>query len=382
MSRLRLAWAGLWRKPLRTLFTMASIAVAFLLFGLLQGVDASFDEAIDTAGADRLYVRNHISDFEGLPISALAPIEAVPGITDVAYQVLFPGYYRDPANPVVGFAVDAARFFKVNASLAAPPDALQAMARTRTGILVGGDLARAQGWKVGDRIPLHSAYWVRGDGSLEWTFDVVGIFGDKEGRPNYLTNGLLINYGYLDEARAFGKGMVGVFLVNVADRAGAAGVADTIDARFANSSSPTKTETIKNGIGARLKQIGDIKFMVRAIVAAVFFALLFLTANTTMQSVRERIPEFAVLKTLGFRDRTIAAIVVGEVFLLYGAAALAGLALAALVLPEMVPGIGVTLPASVLVAGIALAALLAVLTGAVPAWRLNRVNLVEALSGR
>jgi putative ABC transport system permease protein len=147
MSYAYFVWVGLWRKPLRTLFSLASIAVAFLLFGLLQGVSASFDEAADKSGADRLYVRNNVSDFEGLSISALAQIEAIPGVTEVAYQVLFPSYFRDPGDSVVAFAADTDRFFKVNKDLRVAPEALAAMASTRTGALVGS--VRVRGAKAG-----------------------------------------------------------------------------------------------------------------------------------------------------------------------------------------------------------------------------------------
>ncbi|MES2758523.1 MAG: FtsX-like permease family protein [Pseudomonadota bacterium] len=383
MSYLLLVWKGIWRKPLRTIFSLASIGVAFLLFGLLQGVNASFEAAVDKSGADRLYVRNHVSDFEGLSISALAQIEATPGVGDVAYQSLFPAYYQQPADSVVAFAVDPVRFFKTNKDLQVAPAALAAMASTRTGALVGSARAAREGWKLGERIPLHSSYWVHADGSREWTFEIVGFFSDKSEKINLLTNGLLINYAYFDEARAFGKGLVGVYLVNILDPKAATEVANAIDTRFANSSWPTKTETIKDGVASQLKQIGDIKFMVYAIVAAVFFTLLFVTWNTTMQSVRERIPEFAVLKTLGFPGSTVTGLVIAEVFLLYAAAALAGLGLAAVVLPALGAGLGIaTFPASVLLGGVGIALALTALTGLLPYWHLKRVNLVDALSGR
>jgi putative ABC transport system permease protein len=221
------------------------------------------------------------------------------------------------------------------------------------------------------------------DGSAEWTFEIVGIFSDKDDKINFLTNGLIINYAYLDEARAFGKGLVGVFLVNIANSGAATEVANAIDTSFANSSWPTKTETIKDGVAAQLRQIGDIKFMVFAIVSAVFFTLLFLTGNTTMQSVRERIPEFAVLKTLGFPDKAVTTLVLGEVLLLYGIAGMLGLGLAAVILPAFAAGFGIAgIPPSVILYGIGIATALAVLTCLLPTLQLKRINLVDALSGR
>ncbi len=383
MNYFSLIWAGLWRKPLRTIFSLASIGIAFLLFGMLQGVNASFEDAADKSGAERLYVRNHVSDFEGLSISALPQIEVIPGVTEVAYQVLFPAYYQNPGNSIVSFAVDAERFFKVNKDLYVKPEAIAAMRTNRTGALVGSARAQREGWKVGDRIPLNATYWSRNDGSRQWTFEIVGLFSDKDNKINFLTNGLIINYSYLDEARSFGKGLVGVFLVNVKNPAAASQVASDIDTRFTNSAWPTKTETIKDGVAAQLKQIGDVKFMVYAIIGAVFFTLLFLTGNTTMQSVRERIPEFAVLKTLGFSDATVTSLVFCEVFLLYACSALIGLGLASVLLPALGSTLGIAkIPLSVVLLGIAMAALMTMGTSILPAMQLKRINLVDALSGR
>jgi putative ABC transport system permease protein len=378
-----LVWKGIWRKPLRTVFSAASIAVAFLLFGLLQGINASFDEAADKSGADRLYVRNSVSDLEGLPISGLSTTESVPGVSDVAYHVLFPSFYRDPSDTVVAFAAAGERFFKVNKDLVVSPEALAALRTNRAAALVGATRAQREGWKVGQRISLQSTYWARTDGASDWTFDIVGVYADKDEKINFLTNGLLINYSYLDEARAFGKGIIGVFLVNVKDPANAGQVARAIDARFANSSWPTKTETIKAGVSSQLKQMGDVKFMVQAVVASVFFTLMFLTSNATMQSVRERTTEFAVMKTLGFSEGVCTTLMFTEVFMLYLVAALSGLGLAAFLLPSIGASFGISrIPSGVLATGLGIAVLLTVITLLLPIFSMRRIRLVDALAGR
>jgi putative ABC transport system permease protein len=230
-------------------------------------------------------------------------------------------------------------------------------------------------------VPLHSVIWTKPGGSSDWDFDIVGIYTmpDNPGRAN----SFLFNHSYFDEARSFGKGTVGWYVVKVKDPNQAARVADAIDKRFANSPDETKTQTEKEFAQSFVKQQADIGFIVTSILGAVFFTLLFLTGNTMMQSVRERVPELAVLKTLGFSDGRLLALVLAESLLLCLVAALLGIGLAALVFPALKDIIGeVRLPLEVVTLGMAIAIVLALLTGLPPAWRAMRLNIVDALAGR
>jgi len=381
MKFIPLVWSALWRKKTRTIFTLLSIVVAFMLFGMLQGVNSAFNATVDRANVNRLIVASAVSFTESLPYSYLSQIETVPGVEAVSHQSWFGTYFQDPKNIVFSFPMEADRFVRVSSEYQIPPDQLDALRRTRTGAIVGEDLAKKYGWKIGDRVSLHSTIWTKIDGTSDWPFDIVGIYRVADD-PNRNSE-FYFNYAYFDAARSFGKGSVGWCIVKVSDPAQSASIAQTIDKHFANSSYETETKTEKEFQQSFLKQIGDINFIVTRILFAVFFALLFATGSSLMQSVRERIPELAVLKTLGFTDQGVLVLVFAESLLLCVLAALAGLAVAAALFPGFKDVFGVVrLPPAVIAEGVIMAALLALLTGLPPAWRAKRLNIVDALAGR
>ena len=382
MKYIPLIWAGLWRKKTRTTLTFLSIIVAFLLFGLLQGVNAAFRSGVEGANVNRLYVQSKIHFTEPLPFAYLTQLEAVKGVTKVGYATWFGPYYQDPHEFLPAFPVDPERYFALYPELKMPQDQMAALVKTRAGMVVSQELAQKYNWKIGDHIPLKSAIWTKkSDGNSDWTFDLVGIF-DTSAMKGFAP-AMLFNHDYFDEARGFGRGMVGWYIVQIGDPNQAAQIIDTIDKMFANSTYETKTQTEKENAQSFLKQQGDINLIINLIVGAVFFTLLFLTGNTMMQSVGERIPEFAVLKTLGYSGTGVTALILTESLLLCLIAALLGLTVAWAMFPAMQGFIGVaTLPPEVLVLGFAAAVLMALVTGTPPAWRLQRLKLVDALAGR
>ena len=381
MTHLKLVWAGLWRKPVRTIFTLLSIAIAFLLFGLLQGVDAWFHGLSANAHADRLIVVSRISQLEPLPIAHLQKIEQIPGVRRVTYVGAFSGVYQSRGNDVLVYATDAEAVFDIYPEWRTARDELGALAVTRTGAIVGDVLMKAYGWKVGDRLPLTTST-VRQDGSSEWDLEIVGTYA-VSGSPSE-ANRVIINYAYFDEARQFDKGRVFAFIVSIDDPARSAQVCAAIDALFSNSSDETLTQDESAYAQSQLRQIGDVSAMVNAIVGAVLFTLLFLTGNTMMQSVRERIPELAVLKAIGFSDGMVTALILTESVVLCLVAAVLGLAVAAAVFPVTASlGIGGgALPSGVIVIGVAIALMLALVSGLPPARRVQRLTIVDALAGR
>ena len=381
MTHFKLVWAGLWRKPVRTVFTVLSIAIAFLLFGLLQGVNAWFSGLITDAHADRLIVVSRISQVEPLPIAHLQRIERLPGIRRAAQVGAFAGVYQSRGNDVLVYATNPEAVFDIYPEWRTTPDQLRALAATRTGALVGDVLMKAYGWKVGDRIPLTTSV-VKQDGSTDWSLDIVGTYSVAGAEAQ--ANRVLINYAYFDEARQFDKGRVFAFIVSIDDPDRSAAMCATIDALFSNSSDETLTQDEAEYAQAQLRQIGNISVMVNAIVGAVLFTLLFLTGNTMMQSVRERIPELAVLKAIGFSDGKVTALVLVESVLLCMVAASLGLAAAAAVFPvtESLGIGGGALPASVIALGLAIALVLALVSGLPPARRVQRMTIVDALAGR
>ncbi|HTV97942.1 MAG TPA: ABC transporter permease [Steroidobacteraceae bacterium] len=384
MKYLPLLWATLWRKKTRTIFTLLSIAVAFLLYGVLGTVDYAFEHpSAGATGADKLITTNKFSITLLLPFSYTQQIRSVPGVAVVTWITWFGAYYQESKNFVFALPIDTDTYFDLHKDEFAVNDAqMSAFRNTRSGVLVNSALMRKFGWHVGQKLPLHSTIWPqKSDGSLDWTFDIVGTFDARDPtQQSQQSSSVLFHYELFDEGRTFGKGQVGWFEERVVDPSRSAQIADKIDALFANSPNETKTQPAKDFAIAFLKQIGDIGFVLRAILGAVFFTLLFLTGNTMMQSVRERVPELAILKTLGFSDAKVLGLVIGESLLLCVLAAVVGLASSYALVPLVQRGLqGVDLTHGAQPSGIAVAVLLALLVGAPPALRAMRLNVVDAL---
>jgi putative ABC transport system permease protein len=197
---------------------------------------------------------------------------------------------------------------------------------------------------------------------------------------------IVVNYDYLDEEQLAPKGMTDRFILRIDDPARVTQISRAIDNLFTNSPAPTRTFSERSSRESGVSWIGDIGFFTDAVLGAVGFMLLFLTGNTMMQSVRERTPEFAVLKSLGFSDFRVALLVMVESVLLCGLAALAGLAIAKLVIPlvqDDIPGAQIVqMPWMALLTGVALAGLVAFVSALVPALRARRLSIVDSLAGR
>jgi putative ABC transport system permease protein len=386
MKYFPLIWATLWRKKTRTLFTLLSIVIAFLLFGMLETVDYAFSHiSAGASGADKLISTNKYSITLALPFADLQEIRSVPGVTDVTWLTWFGGYYQESKNFVFAIPIDAESYFKLHRDELVVSDAqMKVYVSTRSAALVNSALMKKFGWKVGEKIPIHSTIWTqKNGGSLDWTFDIVGTFDVKDPtQASAQASTLLFHYDLFDEGRSFGKGTVGWIEERVDNPANSAAIAAKIDALFVNSSNETKTQPANDFAMTFVKQIGDIGFVLRAILGAVFFTLLFLTGNTMMQSVRERIPELAVLKTLGFTDGKVLGLVIAESLLLCVFAAVIGLGLSYGTLPIIGQALqGVQLNPVALLPGLGAAVLLALIVGLPPALRAMRLNIVDALSG-
>ncbi len=381
MKFLPLIWAGIWRKKGRAILTLLSVLNAFLLFGLLQGFSSGIGNAIKETRADILYSFSRVSILEGLPLGHLAQIKTVKGVQAVTPLVVFTSTVRTPSNFVSALAVDPDTFFQAVPTVGATPAALDAMRQSRTGALAGQDLLKAQGWKVGQVVPLRSLYWPNRDGSPTWPVTISGVYTSKD--SSFGANQLLVNYAYVDEGRMSQQHTANLLIIKVADPNKAGEVSAAVDQLFANSPHETKTATQKQYAQNQLKQIGDIGFVIRWIMAAVFFALLLSVGAVMMQSVHERTPELAVLKTLGFSDRGVLTLVLAETLLFCLVSAALGLALAAALFPLIKRAVGFAMQTGpVLALGLVAAVVLALLTGLPPAWRAMRLQIVDALAGR
>jgi putative ABC transport system permease protein len=380
---LPLIWAGLWRRKIRTILTLLSIVVAFALFGLIEGVTAGLDDAIDgLTDESRLMVQSRVNIIEPMPIAYVPRIQSVDGVSDIAVYGYFGGYFQDERNQVNTGAISIEEFFRMYPDRLLAPEQLEAMMRTRNGAIIGADLAERFDWKIGDRVPLGSTIWSTQQGSNTWEFEIVGIYTTESGVN---AGDFYVHYDYFDEERSFGNGTVAVYLVKVDDIDRSDQIAEEIDSLFLNSTNETQTMNERDFARNQINQIGDINFFVNAIAGAVMFTLLFLTANTMMQSVRERIPEFAVLKTYGFSNPTVTSFICIESLILCVGSALLGLAIAAAAFPAIFDAMGILplpLPLSVVQLGCAIAAGLALISALPPAVRAQRASIVDALAGR
>ena len=381
MKFLPLIWANLMRRKVRSLFTLLSILVAFLLFGYLSAIKLAFSMGVDVVGADRLVLRHKVSLIQLLPQSYQARIEQVKGVVDVAHQTWFGGVYQDPKSFFMQTPVEPERFFRLYPEFIVPADQMQAFMRNRTGAIVGRATAERFGFKVGDRVPIQGTIWRKKDGGTTWEFDVVGIYDGAEKGTD--TTQFLFRYDYFDEARWTGEGLVGWYTIRIDDPDRAAQIAESIDALFANSPYETKTETEKAFVQAFAKQVGDIGTIAVAILSAVFFTILVVAGNTMAQSVRERINELAVLKTLGYSNRRVLALVLMESCALAVIGGGLGLLLGSWLISLGDPTDGALpiffFPAHDQILGWALVIVLGMLTGILPALQAMRLRIVDAL---
>jgi putative ABC transport system permease protein len=380
MKHVILIWAGLWRNKTRTILTLLSIVAAFLLYGILQSIGQGLSAVYTHLDADRLFVQNSIAMGNSLPLSYLERIRKVAGVRDVTSWTFFGGYYQEPRNGLTVFATDIDSLLKVFPLIRMPPEQRTAAAHVRTALIVSKTTAAKYGWKVGDQVPISSSIWQRKDGGRVYPADVVGIMDLS--RYAAFPDAFLA-YDYFDATRAQGSGTVHWYIVLLDDPHLATQVASAIDAMFANSASQTSTVNEKLWAQNQLKQVGDVQLITRSIVGAVFFALLFLTVNTMMQSVRERIPELAVLSTLGYSGSRIFTLIALESLTLCLSACLVGLLLANAIFKPLAPIFGeVSLPLPVVLEGVGIAVLLALLCGLPPAWRASKLSVVDALADR
>jgi putative ABC transport system permease protein len=321
-----------------------------------------------------------------LPFADIQQIRSVPGVLDATWLTWFGAYYQESKNFVFAIPIDTDSYFNVHKEdFLVDGQQMQLFRSDRSSALVNVALMKKFSWKVGDKIPLHSTIWTqKKDGSLDWSFNIAGTFTTKDpSQASAQASTIFFHYDLFDEGRSFGKGTVGWIEEKVDNPANSAAIANRIDALFANSPNETKTQPANDFAMTFIKQIGDVGFVLRAILGAVFFTLLFLTGNTMMQSVRERVPELAVLKTLGFGDGKVLALVIAESLLMCLIAAVIGLALSYATLPIIGQVLqGVQLDPVALVPGLVAAVLLALIVGTPPAVRAMRLNIVDALSDK
>ncbi|HWC62765.1 MAG TPA: ABC transporter permease [Rhizomicrobium sp.] len=385
MKYFPLVWAALWRKPARTILTFLSAVAAFTLFGTMIGFNASVARIVDSAQADRVYVYSRFAS--SLPLAYREQIERLPGIAKIGYRSGIPGgYYQDRKNRVYVYTIDDG-WCRVRPEFQMTEARCRQLQASPTGIFVSHLIAERYHLKPGDVFPVTTMTVTREDGGKVWPFTVIGILDDIPRQP---AGFILGNYAYQDEARPMAeRGTLGMYALSVQDPARAAATARAIETMFANSADPVHSDTETFEAEGSFHSGVNIPFVTTVVGAAGLAMILFLTAICIAQSVRERTPEFAMLKTLGFSGGAMMALVFAEALIpcLLGAAI--GLGLAgelAREIPRLLPPDAFLpapyMPVSLLGLAFACALLVALLSTALPAWRLKRLDIASALAGR
>jgi len=379
---LPLLWANLKRRKLRLVFTLASIVVAFLMFGLLEAMRYAFGMGVDLAGVDRLMLQNKVSIIQPLPYAYGNRIRGLKGVKRVSNASWFGGTYQNERQQVVLIPVEGQQYLEMYPEMTMPEDQKRAWLANRTGALVGKALMDQYQWQVGQTVPVRSTFWRKADGGDTWDLSIDGVYDLAKGGD---TRGMIMHYEYFNEPRAPGqKDLVGWYILQVDDPQASPEIARQLDAMFANSSAETRTTTEKAMMQQWANQVGNIGAILIAVATAVFFTMLLVTANTMGQSVRERTNELAVLKTLGFRGGQVMTLVLMEAVFITVLGGAVGLGLALMLAKGMGPALEQYLPlfrvpSSSIAAAVVLMLTLGLLAGVLPAAQALRLRIVEAL---
>lgn len=375
----RLILANLFRKKIRLVLTIGSFAVALFLFAFLSVVREAFSRGADVAGADRLVIINRTSIINPIPLSYRDKILRIPGVKVVTHNNWFGGIYQDEKNFFPQFVIDPENQRQVFPELVVPDDQWATFLKDRQGAVVGARTMERFHWKVGDRIPIKSTIF----GTDAWEFNIDGVYHGK--RPQDDETQFWFQWDYFEEKvpdRA--KGNVGWYVLRLNSPDDAVRVAKAIDDEFANSPYETKTETESAFAAGWVKQFGNIRFLILSIGIVVFFTLLLVTGNTMAISVRERTAELAVLKAIGYTDRSVLFFVLAESLTIALFGGVLGLLLALGAIPVMSTALSGMLPnlilaPSVLVFGLILALAVGIASGFLPGWGAMRLRIINAL---
>lgn len=390
MRFLPLIWDAVWRKPGEAILIGLAVTAAFTLFDLMLGLHASYQEMIDRSSNDRLTTdpRFPLSNGLRLPIAMRDQIARVNGVTAVGALYQLRGYYRDPHNVTRILAVDE-HMQDVWSESFITAEHWRLLRTVPDGVLVSRKAAERWHLQPGDAFPLTTALGLRADGSTYWPFRVLALIPDA---PRLINGFILGNLQYVDESRPVAdQGNVTEFRVAIADPSAANETSLMIDRLFASSGAPTITIPDKTNFEAALRSGASMATVTLPVAGAGLFMILLLIANGIAQSVHERIPEFAVLQTVGFRGRAIAMLVFAEATIPCLIGAVVGIALANVLtqwtwqyLPHDVtteipkP----TLSVAVLIWAVMAAVVLALGSSAAPIQRLRRIRVTDALAGR
>lgn len=379
LRNLPLILKNCWRNRRRTILTIISISVSLCVLGVLLAIyHAFYLSDAPPSQALRLIVRNRISLAVPIPESYRAKMKQVPGVREVMASQWFGGVYkdrRDPKNFFARFAIEPDKIFTIRGDMQVPEDQKRAFQQERTACLVGRELARKFNFRIGDRIPIQGDIFPV---NLELT--VRAIYDAPEDNEN-----LYFNREYLEQS--FGervRGSVGTFQILADSADNVPRIAKAIDDQFHNAPVQTKTESERAFQLSFVAFMGNVKAFLLIICAAVTFTILLVSANTIAMSVRERVREVGILKTLGFRRGSILGIILGEAVTISLIGGILGSVFAALLCIVMRSGPAFMLrqlslrpPVAAACIGVAIA--IGLVSALVPAWNASRTSIIDAL---
>ena len=375
MRYARLVLANIGRNKSRTILTVLSVAVAFFLFASLRSVLTDLEAASEVGSESRLVTSAASGITFPLPEAHTQRIRAVEGVGSVSWANWFGGVYIDSRNFFAQFGIDAETYLPMYPEIDLPEDQRQAFMTERTAAIAGSGLMERFGWRLGQTVTLQGTIFP-GD----WDFTIRVVYTPED--PSFGDEMFFFHYDYLYE-RTNRLVTPGWFVLQLDEPDAAARISLDIDNMFENSTAPTKTETEKAWQDGFVTMWGNVGFLVQAIGTAVFFAILFVAANTMMMAARERVGEVAVMKTMGFQNGVLFGIVLAEAIVICVVGAGLGLSLAWVMLgsarsiQSVLPGF--TIEVETLALGVAIAVVLGTLTGIIPAVQAARLSVVEAL---
>ncbi len=373
------------RNRRRSILTIVSIAISLCILGLLGAIyQALFLGEATPTQALRLVVRHKVSLTQPMPFSYRQRIERIPGVRDLTIWDWFGGTYkdsRDPRNFFARFATEPDHLFKVYPEYMIPEEQRQTFQRERTGCIVSKALADKLNFRLGDRITLVGDIY-----PVTLELKVVGIFDD----PDHAQT-LYFNREYLRESLGPNnprRDNAGMFIIQAASAADVPRIAEAADREFDNSPAPTKTESERAFQLSFASFLGNLKVFLMIICGAVAFTILLVSANTISMSVRERMREVGILKTLGFTPAAILGIILSEA----GVISLVGGALGCLLAQGMCVGVRSS-PAGNFMQGLAtlsmtpmlavlclaVALLIGLASSFIPAWGASRTPILDSL---
>lgn len=367
----------------RLALLLMSLIVTFFLFGTLDTLQRSLSVVPSEDGGGRNVVSNRINYTQPLPVAYVEQIENLDGISRAAASTWFGGFYQEPRNFVVSYAVDIPKYLSLFPEYQLTSSARSTCASDGEALLVGKALAEQYGWAVGDRVSLFSSIHRHVSGGAAWTFRICGIYTDASQPGTEIA--AFMPFEYLNNSRSFDADTTSLITFQPEEGVSPADLRRAVDAKFANSAFETATVPESQFAAAFIRQLGDIGTIVALVVGAALISMLMIVGSTMIVSVRERTREIAILKTLGYPPNRVIKLVLGEVVLVCAIGGGLGLLLANLVMTGVSSANGLAIFApkpETWIFGLALIALVAAITGAIPAYRAFSVNVVEGLGRR